>query len=278
MNEVKTLTELEGIAYGYIRVSTGKQVASGLSLDAQAAAIIEFCRSKDWPFDPEKQLFVDKAATSRFPLIQRPAGKELMMRLRKGDVIVVTRLDRPFRNTMEILQVVRIDFKAMEVGLITLDFGGNIIDTRTATGKMLFQVRAVFAEFERDLISERTKAALAQSKGRAGSIALLGKRWKYSREYLVWVEVDFLEMRKQMGILLEIRKNEGLSYDKLAKFARGQGWPLIKSVKRFESRSYRTKPKIRVRLHKRMWNPRSMRHALENEIRFQEQERAGDQT
>ncbi len=90
----------------------------------------------------------------------------MIKQVRKGDIIVVWKLDRLGRSLRDLVNLIS-KFQAMEVGFKSLQ---DSIDTTTPTGKLTFHLFAALAEFERDIISERTKAGLksARARGRLG--------------------------------------------------------------------------------------------------------------
>lgn len=96
----------------------------------------------------------------------RPELDKLLNHLRSGDVVVVWKLDRLGRSLRHLIDLVA-QFREMEVDFVSLS---DNIDTTTAQGRLIFNIFASFAEFERELISERTKAGLkaAREKGRVG--------------------------------------------------------------------------------------------------------------
>jgi DNA invertase Pin-like site-specific DNA recombinase len=104
--------------------------------------------------------FTDHASGSK---ASRPELDRMLDQLRFGDVVVVWRLDRlPSRTSSLLLNNLN-----MGVGFRSLS---ESIDTTTANGRLFFSIMAALAEFERDLIQERTKAGLlaARVRGRAG--------------------------------------------------------------------------------------------------------------
>ena len=105
--------------------------------------------------------------------IERPQLKSLLELLRAGDVLVVWKLDRLSRSLKHLVEVVE-QLRQREVGFKCLT---HDIDTTTASGKLVFGIFAALAEFERELISERTRAGLkaARARGRMG-----GRRPKLS--------------------------------------------------------------------------------------------------
>jgi Site-specific recombinases, DNA invertase Pin homologs len=92
----------------------------------------------------------------------RPAFAKLLERLEPGDVLVVTKLDRLGRNAIDVRQTVE-QLAGRGVRVHCLALGG--VDLTSPAGKMTMQVIAAVAEFERDLLVERTQAGLARAKG-----------------------------------------------------------------------------------------------------------------
>src|SRR5262245_39614025 len=138
-------------AIGYTRVSTDEQVTSGVSLDAQEAAIRAYCAMRGLDL---AEMIVDAGVSAGQPLSSREGGE------RVGDVgiaaVVAYKLDRVFRDCADCLAVVR-DWDERDVALHLVDLGGQTIDTGTAMGRFFLTVMAGAAELERNLIGERTK-------------------------------------------------------------------------------------------------------------------------
>lgn len=141
---------------GYMRVSKsdGSQTTD-LQRDALLAAGV----------DPD-HLYEDRASGKKE---DRPELASCLKALRPGDTLLVWKLDRLGRDLRHLVNIVH-DLTAREVGLKVLTGQGAAVDTTTAQGKLVFGVFAALAEFERELISERTKAGLtsARARGRKG--------------------------------------------------------------------------------------------------------------
>jgi DNA invertase Pin-like site-specific DNA recombinase len=134
---------------GYTRVSTDDQNAS-LQVDAlKKAGCIK--------------VFTDHASGSK---ASRPELDRMLEQLRVGDVVVVWRLDRLGRSLKNLIALVE-DLADRGVGFRSLS---ESIDTTTANGRLFFSIMGALAEFERDLIRERTHAGLAaaRARGRVG--------------------------------------------------------------------------------------------------------------
>ncbi|WP_101621219.1 recombinase family protein [Brevibacterium antiquum] len=141
---------------GYVRVSKadGSQTTD-LQRDALSAAGVD-----------DAQLYEDRASGKKD---DRPQLIACLKALRSGDTLVVWKLDRLGRDLRHLVNIVH-DLTDRGVGLKVLTGQGAAIDTTTASGKLVFGIFAALAEFERELISERTKAGLesARARGRNG--------------------------------------------------------------------------------------------------------------
>jgi DNA invertase Pin-like site-specific DNA recombinase len=134
-----------GDLLGYARVSTTDQDPA-LQLDAlEAAGCVK--------------TFTDKTSGT---LDRRPQLDRLLDQLRPGDTVVVWRLDRLGRSLRHLIALSE-DLMDRQVGLRSLQ---ESLDTTTASGRLFFKIMGSLAEFERDLISERTKAGLAAARAR----------------------------------------------------------------------------------------------------------------
>ncbi|EJQ8147149.1 recombinase family protein [Salmonella enterica subsp. enterica serovar Newport] len=137
---------------GYMRVSKidGSQTTD-LQRDALLAAGVS----------PE-HLYEDHASGKTE---DRPGLLNCLKALREGDTLVVWKLDRLGRDLHHLINTVH-DLTGRGVGLKVLTGHGAAIDTTTAAGKLVFGIFAALAEFERELISERTRAGLASARAR----------------------------------------------------------------------------------------------------------------
>lgn len=134
---------------GYARVSTRDQDAA-LQHDALTAAGCE-------------RIFTEQASGST---VMRPELERLLDYARRGDVIVVWRLDRFGRSIRHLIEQMD-DLESRGIHFVSLQ---ESIDTTTPTGKLTFHIFSALAEFERSLIVERTRAGLeaARARGRLG--------------------------------------------------------------------------------------------------------------
>jgi len=137
---------------GYMRVS--KADASQV-VDLQRDALLAMGI-------PENQIYEDHASGRRD---NRPGLDACLKALRKGDTLVAWKLDRLGRDLRHLVNLVH-DLTARGIGLRVLAGEGAAIDTTTANGRLMFGFFAALAEFERELIVERTKAGLASARAR----------------------------------------------------------------------------------------------------------------
>ena len=137
---------------GYMRVS---KADGSQSTDLQRDALISAGVRPD-------HLYEDQASGRRD---ERPGLTACLKALRDGDTLLVWKLDRLGRNLRHLVNTVH-ELTARGVGLKVLTGQGAAIDTTTAAGKLVFGIFAALAEFERELISERTVAGLASARAR----------------------------------------------------------------------------------------------------------------
>lgn len=141
---------------GYIRVSTVGQATEGVSLEAQRARIDAWCAMSGTAVE-DGDVHVD-AGLSGKRADNRPALQAALKAVCEASGVLVvyslSRLARSVRDTLEIAE----RLKTSGAHLVSLS---EDINTTSAAGKMIFRLLAVLAEFERDLISERTRGAVA---------------------------------------------------------------------------------------------------------------------
>jgi len=150
MNTKKQKSE-KGLLVGYARVSTFDQDPQ-MQIDALLEIGID-----------SRHLYEEKVSGST---IKRPQLQEALKFLKKGDVLVVWKLDRLGRSLQDLIRIVQ-DLKDRGVGLRSLTEG---IDTTNPGGMLIFHIFGSLAQFERELIRERTLAGLeaAKKQGRKG--------------------------------------------------------------------------------------------------------------
>src|ERR687883_19281 len=132
---------------GYARVSTDEQ-----NLDSQIDALVKAGCER-------RHIFTDKVSSTKD---QRPGLEDALSHLRPGDTLVVWRLDRLGRSLKHLIETVT----ALHAQQIAFKSITENIDTATATGQLVFHLFGALAEFERNLIKERTMAGLQAARAR----------------------------------------------------------------------------------------------------------------
>ena len=191
-------------AIAYVRVSTNKQGESGLSLEDQERDCKRYARGKGLRI---VETMTDVCSAS-VPFGEREWGARAleMLRLRKANHLVIKKIDRVFRslrdmvNTMQLLATYKV---SLHVAEHSMDWG-------SPQGKLLLGILTTFAEYEREICAERTRAAKAAARARGdylGGIRPYGFR---------------LGERQVIERMRELRKH-GLSYRKVAEALTEEG-------------------------------------------------------
>lgn len=152
--------------YGYARVSTKGQASKGNSLEEQVNKLTEEGCEVIY-----KEAFTGTKA-------ERPEFKKVLAELKEGDTLVVTKLDRFARSTVDGIQTVKALFdKGVRVHILNM---GLVEDT--PTGRLVFNIMSSFAEFERDMIVERTQEGKAIAKQRPDFVE--GRPKKFNKKQI----------------------------------------------------------------------------------------------
>jgi DNA invertase Pin-like site-specific DNA recombinase len=143
--------------FGYTRVSTEEQALSGNGLEAQRATIDAEARRRAW----DVEYHTDAGVSGK---VIGPQLREVLQLLAsgQGDGLVVAKLDRLSRSIIDAANIIEAA-QAQVWSLVVLDLG---VDLTTAAGRMVAMNLVNFAQYERELISERTKAGLAAKRAR----------------------------------------------------------------------------------------------------------------
>lgn len=171
---------------GYCRVSTEEQ-----NLDMQERAIQNYADQKG----SELVLYVEKVSSRKN---ERTELINAMKAATKGDLFVVYKLDRLARSTKELYELTD-KLKEKEVDFVSVH---DSFDTSTPTGKAMFGMLAVFAEFERDIIQQRTKAGLeaARKRGKVGGRPAIDEKTKKHVRALFEAGESATDIAKEYGI------------------------------------------------------------------------------
>ncbi|MFA4845608.1 MAG: recombinase family protein [Patescibacteria group bacterium] len=157
--------------FAYLRVSTTDQTTENQLREIEAAG-----------YNVAPQRAIAETISGSVAACERPAFSKLVDRLEEGDVLLVTKLDRLGRNAMDVRSTVeRLDRSGVRVHCLAL--GG--VDLNSAAGRMTMQVIAAVAEFERDLLIERTQSGLRRVKEQGKTLGRPGKLSDAQRKEII---------------------------------------------------------------------------------------------
>jgi putative DNA-invertase from lambdoid prophage Rac len=142
--------------FAYLRVSTSGQTTENQLREIEAAG-----------FAIERHRVVSETVSGSSALEQRSGFMKLMDKLEQGDVLIVTKMDRLGRSALDVTATVD-KLAAMGVRVHCLALGGA--DLTSAAGRMTMQVLNAVAQFERDLLIERTNSGLARAKAAGATL------------------------------------------------------------------------------------------------------------
>jgi DNA invertase Pin-like site-specific DNA recombinase len=188
---------------GYARVS---KADDSQVLDLQIDALIKEGVNKD-------NIYTDRVSGIKD---ERVGLTNSLKALREGDILVVWKLDRLGRSLKHLINIIE-ELNNKGIGFKVLTSKGANIDTTTPSGKMIFSIFAAFAEFERELIRERTIAGLkaARARGRKG-----GRKYKLSKTQVRLVEAA---MKNRDTSVKELCKELNISKATLYKYVSPKG-------------------------------------------------------
>ena len=187
-------------ANGYIRVSTSSQALDGVSLDAQREKIEAWCTSHGYRL---VEVFADKGISGK-RADNRPGLQRALKAVcaKRGAALVVYSLSRLGRSTKAVFAIGERLGNA-DVDLVSL---AEQIDTTTAAGKMVFRMLAVFRKFERDLMRERTTAAMAVTRANGERIGQIPYGWKVADDGSTLLPIE--AEQKVRAQICDLRRNE----------------------------------------------------------------------
>jgi DNA invertase Pin-like site-specific DNA recombinase len=193
---------------GYCRVSTSEQADSGIGLQAQRQAIEDDCQRRGWQLVE----IVEDAGYSAKSL-KRPGIQSVLAKLKAGeaDGLVVAKLDRLSRSMLDFTAMMS-QAQKQSWALVALDCA---VDTTTPAGEAMANVLATFAQFERRLIGQRTKEALAVKKAQ-------GVKLGRPRALAVDVKTRIVDERAGGATLAAIA--DRLNLDDIATAQGGRKW------------------------------------------------------
>ncbi|MFS8544027.1 MAG: recombinase family protein [Limnochordales bacterium] len=229
-------------AVAYVRVSTAEQASEGVSLDAQEERLRAYCTLQGLEL---VELIREEGVSASKPLAERPGGKRLLELVegRRVQHVVALKLDRLFRDAEDALHQTKVWDRA-GVALHLVDMGGQTVNTATAMGRFFLSMMAAFAELERNLIAERTQAALSHKKAHREAYAPTPYGFDRDGEALV-------ENPAEQRVLMMVRT------------WRAQGWSLRRIAEELNRRRIPSKKGGR-------WHASTVRYILRNDLYGQE--------
>ncbi len=200
---------------GYLRVSTDEQAQSGLGLEAQQYAILDYAKKIGSEII---KIFTEDGLSGSLPISKRPALREAINTIKKGDVFVVAKRDRLSRD-VRVLMLIEDEIKKKKARIISTVGEGTESDNSSS---VLFRgMIDQFAQFERLRIGERTKDALHAKKlrkERVGHIPFGFKLKENCQSCSKEKEEHLVTHQEEQKILQEMQrlKNDKFSVRKIA--------------------------------------------------------------
>ena len=185
---------------GYGRVSTDEQASSGAGLEVQRRIVAAEAERRGW----DMMWLQDEAKSGKN--LDRPKMNAALALLAAGEaqVLVASKLDRVSRSVNDLSGLIK---RAQTEGwnLVLLDVGGMTLDLSTPMGKAMAHMTAVFAELERDMISERTKTALAVKREQG---VVLGRPRNVPVDVLSRITRESAEGKTAYAIARDLNRDE----------------------------------------------------------------------
>lgn len=185
----------------YCRVSSTDQI-EGTSLESQKEQLEAYVRMKGFEL---VETFVDRGVSGGIPLAERPEGSKLtaMIENKEIQVVVITKLDRGFRSTVDCLQTVQ-SWEKRGLSLHIVDMGGNSVDTTSPAGRFMLTVLVAAAEMERGRIRERCNEGRKQRKREGKRIGSIPYGYSLGPDQKKLIPIP--EEQKALDLLRALRK------------------------------------------------------------------------
>ena len=209
------------LAIGYVRVSTQEQAQDGVSLDIQRDKIRAYCKSNDLRLIDIK---ADEGISGG--TMERPALQAALAALDRGqaNTLIVVKLDRLTRSVKDLCQLVDKYFSHEQYHLLSIC---GMINTHTAAGRMMMLNLANYAQFERELIRERTQEAINHLKAQNVRLGCPPYGHRYSQKLDAHGRRILVEDPEQLKVLrrmAELRR-QGYGLTKIARLLNSEGIP-----------------------------------------------------
>jgi DNA invertase Pin-like site-specific DNA recombinase len=156
---------------GYTRCSTVEQAAAGTTTMQEQERVIRGVAMTKGAGSFDVQIFSDPGVSGATPLEQRPAGRELLAAMSRGDTVCASKLDRMFRSAIDALATAE-KMQKEGIDLILFDLGVDAVTTN-GMAKCFFTMASAFAELERSRIAERMNDGREAKRARGGVIGAI---------------------------------------------------------------------------------------------------------
>lgn len=198
-------------AYGYIRVSTTMQKEDGISLDTQSKRIKDYCGYRQFELI---KIYSDAGKSGG--TMERPALKEILDVIKKGDYLIVAELSRLSRNTKDALSILEI-IKKKSGFLISLN---PDIDFSSAIGEMMYTILSAFHQLERKQIAERVSLNMINLSKQQ----LLRPKPPFGFKFIS-KDKNFVQDEEQQKVKSQIIElyNQNNTYNKIAQILNNNG-------------------------------------------------------
>ena len=219
---MKTRTSHESdarLAIGYVRVSTHEQAQDGVSLDVQRDKLRAYCKVQDIRLVDIKTDEGISGGTMERPGLQAALR---MLETGKVDTLIVTKLDRLTRSVKDLCLLVDQYFSSERYHLLSIC---GMVNTHTAAGRMMMLNLATYAQFEREIIRERTQEAITHLKAQGVRLGCPQYGYKYSHEVDAHGRRMLVQDAEHMKVLGQIVAlyNDGASINRIAKRLNAEG-------------------------------------------------------
>ena len=190
----------------YIRVSTEDQARHGISLQAQEEALKNYCKALGYDIF---NIYRDEGKSAK-DIAHRPEMVKMLKdaELRKFQAIFIYKLDRFSRSLMDLINTIE-KLKEWNIDFVSMQ---DKIETTSASGKLMFHIISAFAEFERNVTSERTRFTMKQKFNNGGIVTRAPLGYKLINKELVPAENSYIVQEIYQTFL-----NSNMSLTQIAK-------------------------------------------------------------
>jgi len=195
----------------YVRVSTEEQAQEGYSIRAQEQKLKDYARIKEWAIH---KIYMDEGISGK-NITERPAINEMIEDIQKGYVknVLVFKIDRLTRNTADLISLIDL-FNEYDCAFNSLT---ESIDTHSATGRMFIKIIGIFAEFERENITERSRLGFERKAREGYSLATRSASYGYDRKIGEKIQTINEKEAKVVKEIFEMFVNQHITYSSIAK-------------------------------------------------------------